>query len=75
MGYNVLARGEERISLADFEEMLLDKPESETRDRVIKRIAYQRLESLRACVLVERDRMLVDVYARAGFRAADRRCA
>jgi Uma2 family endonuclease len=37
---------------------------SEARDRLTKRIAYQRLPSLRHYVLVERDSVLVDHYIR-----------
>ncbi len=41
-------------------------PGSEVRDRLEKRIAYQALPSLQTYVMVERDRMLVDVYQRIG---------
>lgn len=37
---------------------------SQARDRMIKRIAYQRLPSLKHFVLVERDSILVDHYVR-----------
>lgn len=39
-------------------------PGTESNDRLTKRIAYQRLESLQTYVLIERDRVLVDVYRR-----------
>lgn len=39
-------------------------PGSEERDRCDKRLAYQQLDSLDTFVLIERDRMLVDVYQR-----------
>ena len=47
-------------------------PSSEARDRLEKRVAYQALASLQTYVLVERDRMLIDVYERteAGFLGA-----
>lgn len=37
---------------------------SQARDRMTKRIAYQRLPSLKHYVLIERDRILVDHYVR-----------
>jgi Uma2 family endonuclease len=40
-------------------------PGSEGKDRLIKRIAYQRLPSLQHYVLVERDRPYIDHYVRA----------
>jgi Uma2 family endonuclease len=40
-------------------------PGSEGKDRLIKRIAYQRLPSLQHYVLVERDRPFIDHYIRA----------
>ena len=48
-------------------------PGSQTRDRLEKRLAYQALLSLQTYVLVERDRMLIDVYERtgAGFVGAE----
>jgi Uma2 family endonuclease len=39
-------------------------PGSEGKDRLIKRIAYQRLPSLKNYVLVERDRPFIDHYIR-----------
>ncbi len=39
-------------------------PGTAANDRTTKRIAYQRLESLETYVLIERDRVLVDVYRR-----------
>jgi Uma2 family endonuclease len=39
-------------------------PGSEARDRMTKRMAYQRLPSLQHYILVERDRVLVDHYVR-----------
>ena len=41
-------------------------PGSEARDRLEKRVAYQQLESLQACVLVARDKPLVEVFERDG---------
>ena len=40
-------------------------PSSEERDRTLKRIAYQRLDSLQQFILVARDQPLVDVYLRS----------
>jgi Uma2 family endonuclease len=40
-------------------------PGSEGKDRLIKRIAYQRLPSLQHYVLIERDRPFIDHYIRA----------
>jgi Uma2 family endonuclease len=47
-------------------------PGSEARDRMEKRVAYQALPALATYVIVERDRMLVDVYERGnkGFDSA-----
>jgi Uma2 family endonuclease len=39
-------------------------PGSEARDRMTKRLAYQRLPSLQHYVLIERDRILIDHYIR-----------
>lgn len=39
-------------------------PSTEARDRFYKRVAYQRIESLREYVLVEQDNMQVDIYRR-----------
>ena len=48
-------------------------PGNVKRDRLDKRVAYQRLPSLDTFALVERDRMLVDVYQRTpeGFVSAE----
>lgn len=46
-------------------------PGSEARDRLEKRIAYQALPSLQTFVLVERDRMMVDVYQRGNGVVTD----
>ena len=48
-------------------------PGSENRDRLEKRISYQALPSLKTYVIIERDRMFIDVYERngSGFIAAD----
>ena len=39
-------------------------PSTEAKDRFYKRVAYQRIESLREYVLVEQDNMQIDVYRR-----------
>lgn len=39
-------------------------PSTETKDRFDKRLVYQRIESLREYVLVEQDKMQIDVYRR-----------
>ena len=39
-------------------------PGSESKDRAIKRVAYQRLPSLQHFVLIARDEALIDVYSR-----------
>lgn len=39
-------------------------PGSQHRDRLEERIAYQALASLQSYVIVERDRMLIDIYGR-----------
>ncbi|MDX2258041.1 MAG: Uma2 family endonuclease [Hyphomicrobiaceae bacterium] len=39
-------------------------PGTAANDRMIKRVAYQRLESLQSYVLVERDQPLIDIYRR-----------
>lgn len=39
-------------------------PSTEAKDRFYKRVAYQRIESLREYVLVEQDNMQVEVYRR-----------
>mgnify|MGYP001202697127 CR=1 FL=1 len=39
-------------------------PGTASHDRLAKRIAYQRLESLQSYVLIERDRIFVDAYRR-----------
>ena len=39
-------------------------PSTEDKDRFYKRLVYQRLESLREYVLVEQDKMQVEVYRR-----------
>lgn len=48
-------------------------PGSEEKDRLTKRVAYQRLPSLQHYVLVSRDRMLVDQHNRSknGWRDAE----
>ncbi len=39
-------------------------PGTETNDRLVKRLAYQQIPSLEAYILVERDKVLLDVYRR-----------
>lgn len=39
-------------------------PSTETKDRFDKRVVYQHIESLREYVLVEQDKMQIDVYRR-----------
>ena len=39
-------------------------PGSDSRDRLVKRAAYQKLPSLQHYVIIERDRPFIDVYTR-----------
>ena len=39
-------------------------PSTEAKDRFDKRVVYQRIESLREYILVEQDKMQIDVYRR-----------
>lgn len=67
--------GQVAAGLTSFDDPLVlievVSPGSVTRDRLEKRIAYQSLPSLQTYVIVERDRMLVDVYERTSGAFTD----